>query len=178
MPGVEVKIADNKEILIKTPGIFKEYYKLPGEYSDAFDKNNFFKTGDAGFLDDTGNLKIIDRAKDVGTLLDNTLFAPQFLENKLKFFPYIKEAVCFGDQKDFVSCFINIDIDAVGNWAEKKGVGYSGYVDLSSKSEVAELVKDCISEVNKDLLKEKDLLAQLLKSFWCYPKNLTLMMMN
>ena len=83
-----------------------------------------------------GNLKIIDRAKDVGTLLDNTLFAPQFLENKLKFFPYIKEAVCFGHKKDFVSCFINIDIDAVGNWAEK-GVGYSGYVDLSSKPEVA-----------------------------------------
>ena len=80
-----------------------------------------------------GNLKIIDRAKDVGTLLDNTLFAPQFLENKLKFFPYIKEAVCFGDQKDFVSCFINIDIDAVGNWAEKKALAISGYVDLSSK---------------------------------------------
>ena len=82
----------------------------------------------------------------------------------MKFFPYIKEAVCFGDQKDFVSCFINIDIDAVGNWAEK-GVGYSGYVDLSSKPEVAELVKDCISEVNEDLLKEKDLKGSLLKSF-------------
>lgn len=172
LPGVEVKIADNKEILIKTPGIFKEYYKLPDEYSEAFDNNNFFKTGDAGFLDDMGNLKIIDRAKDVGTLLDNTLFAPQFLENKLKFFPYIKEAVCFGHKKDFVSCFINIDIDAVGNWAEKKGVGYSGYVDLSSKPEVAELVKDCISEVNEDLLKEKDLKGSVIKKFLVLPKEL------
>ncbi len=172
MPGVEIKIADKGEILVKSPGLLKEYYKNAEATQEALTSDGYFRTGDAGFFDDDGHLKIIDRAKDVGALNDNTMFAPQFLENKLKFFPFIKEAVCFGDGKDAVCTFINIEMDAVGNWAERKGIGYSGYVDLAGKSEVYDLIAECVAKVNADLAKEESLAGSVIKRFLILHKEL------
>ncbi|HVQ62533.1 MAG TPA: AMP-binding protein, partial [Burkholderiales bacterium] len=118
MPGVEVRIADSGEVLVRSPGVMREYHKRPDATREAIDAEGFFHTGDAGYFDAHGHLKIIDRAKDVGRLANGALFAPKYLENKLKFFSYIKEAVCFGHEREMVCAIINIDMEAVGNWAE------------------------------------------------------------
>jgi long-chain acyl-CoA synthetase len=129
-------------------------------------------TGDAGFLDADGHLKIIDRARDVGKLNDGSLFAPQFLENKLKFFPYIKEAVCFGDRRDRVCAFLNIDLPAVGNWAERHGLAYAGYVDLAGRPEVYALLRECVEKVNADLAAEASLAGSQIRRFLVLHKEL------
>ncbi|MGB7542954.1 MAG: AMP-binding protein [Burkholderiales bacterium] len=157
MPGVEVRIAASGEVLVRSPGIMKEYYKRPDATREAIDTEGFFHTGDAGYFDADGHLKIIDRAKDVGRLADGTLFAPKYLENKLKFFPYIKEAVCFGHQRDMVCAFVNIDMDAIGNWAEKRNLPYSGYAELASQPAVYDLVRECVEKVNRDLAADSTL---------------------
>ena len=172
MPGVEIKVGEKGEILVKSPGLLKEYYKNPQATEESITHDGFFRTGDAGFIDQDGHLKIIDRAKDVGTLNDGTMFAPQFLENKLKFFPFIKEVVCFGDKRDAVCAFINIEMDAVGNWAERQGIGYSGYVDLASKPEVYVLLQTCIEQVNQDLAKDDTLSGSQIKRFLILHKEL------
>jgi len=172
MPGVDIKVGDKGEILVKSPGLLKEYYKNPEATKESITPEGFFKTGDAGFIDQDGHLKIIDRAKDVGVLNNGAMFAPQFLENKLKFFPFIKEAVCFGDGRDAVCAFINIEMDAVGNWAERQGLGYSGYVDLAGKSEVYALLQDCIEQVNQDLANEDTLSGSQIKRFLILHKEL------
>ncbi|MDB5854628.1 MAG: long-chain fatty acid--CoA ligase [Herminiimonas sp.] len=151
MPGVEVVIAGNGEVLVRSPGVMTGYYKRPDATADAIDAQGFFHTGDAGFFDADGHLKIIDRAKDVGRMADGTLFAPKYIENKLKFFPFIKEAVAFGDQRDRCNAFINIDMDAVGNWAERRGIPYSGYTDLAAQDAVYDLIAECVEKVNADL---------------------------
>jgi long-chain acyl-CoA synthetase len=151
MQGVEVKLADSGEILIRSPGLFREYYKNPEATAETKDAQGWFHTGDAGYFDADGHLKIIDRAKDVGRLADGTLFAPKYLENKLKFFPYIKEAVALGDGRGMVSAFINIDMEAVGNWAERRNLAYSGYADLAGQTVVYDLVRECVEKVNLDL---------------------------
>ncbi|HVL56593.1 MAG TPA: AMP-binding protein [Burkholderiaceae bacterium] len=151
VPGVEVKIAPNGEILIRSPGLLREYYKNPQATAEVKDAEGFFHTGDAGYFDADGHLKIIDRAKDVGKLADGSLFAPKYIENKLKFFPYIKEAVAFGAGRDRVMAMVNIDFDACGNWAERRGIAFSGYNDLASRPEIYELVGQCIEQVNADL---------------------------
>jgi long-chain acyl-CoA synthetase len=115
------------------------------------DPEGWFHTGDAGFFDDDGHLKIIDRAKDVGKLANGAMFAPNYIENKLKFFQHIKEAVCFGHDRGMVTAFINIDIGAVGNWAERRGIAYAGYTDLAQKPEVYELILECVEQVNAEL---------------------------
>lgn len=172
MPGVEIKVGDKGEILVKSPGLLKGYYKNPQATEESITHDGFFRTGDAGFIDQDGHLKIIDRAKDVGTLNDGTMFAPQFLENKLKFFPFVKEVVCFGDKRDAVCAFINIEMDAVGNWAERQGIGYSGYVDLASKPEVYVLLQTCIEQVNQDLAKDDTLSGSQIKRFLILHKEL------
>ena len=172
MPGVDIKVADKGEILVKSPGLLKEYYKNPEATQESLTEDGYFRTGDAGFVDQDGHLKIIDRAKDVGALTDGTMFAPQFLENKLKFFPFIKEAVCFGDKRDNVTAFINIEMEAVGNWAERQGLGYSGYVDLAGKAEVYDLLADCIEQVNTDLAAEDSLSGSQIKRFLILHKEL------
>ncbi len=172
MPGVDIKVADKGEILVKSPGLLKEYYKNPEATQESLTDDGYFRTGDAGFVDQDGHLKIIDRAKDVGALTDGTMFAPQFLENKLKFFPFIKEAVCFGDKRDNVTAFINIEMEAVGNWAERQGLGYSGYVDLAGKTEVYDLLADCIEQVNADLAAEDSLSGSQIKRFLILHKEL------
>ena len=153
-PGVEVKIADNGEVLVKGVSVLKEYYKRPDATAEVIDENGYFHTGDAGVLDADGDLRIIDRAKDVGKTNSGAMFAPNYIENKLKFFPQIKEAVCFGNARDQVCAFINIDYEAVGNWAERQGMPYGGYVDLATKDKVITLIAECIGQVNKDLAGE------------------------
>jgi long-chain acyl-CoA synthetase len=150
-PGVEIKIADNGEVLVKGPMLLKGYYKRPDATAESINADGYFMTGDAGFLDEDGHLKIIDRAKDVGKLVNGAMYAPNYIENKLKFFQHIKEAVCFGADRDMVCAFINIDIGAVGNWAERRGIAYSGYTDLVAKPQVCELIQQCVEEVNAAL---------------------------
>jgi long-chain acyl-CoA synthetase len=150
-PGVEVRISDNGEVLVRGKLLLKEYYKRPDATAEVIDAEGWFHTGDAGFFDEDGHLKIIDRAKDVGKLSNAAIFAPNYIENKLKFFPHIKEAVCFGHDRDMVCAFINIDMGAVGNWAERRGLPYSGYTDLAGKKEVLDLVRECVEQVNAEL---------------------------
>ena len=133
-PGIELKIAENGEVLLKGVSVLKEYYKRPDATAEVLDENGYFKTGDAGVIGANGQLRIIDRAKDVGKMASGAMFAPNYIENKLKFFSHIKEAVCFGNGKDKVCAFVNIDYEAVGNWAERQGIPYGGYVDLASKN--------------------------------------------
>ncbi len=158
MNGVEVHIADSGEVLVRSPGLMVGYYKKPEDTAEAIDSNGYFHTGDAGFFDSDGHLKIIDRAKDVGKMADGTLFAPKYIENKLKFFPFIKEAVAFGDGRASCNAFINIDMEAVGNWAERRNLPYSGYTDLASQAAVYELIAECVEKVNADLAHD-DLLS-------------------
>jgi long-chain acyl-CoA synthetase len=172
VPGVELKFSAARELLIRSPGLFKEYYKNPEATREAMDAERWFHTGDAGYFDPDGHVKIIDRVKDVGKLADGTLFAPKYLENKLKFFPSIQEAVCFGDGRDKVCAIINIDPDAVGNWAEKRNMPYSGYTDLASRDEVYDLVRECIEHVNADLAAEPELANSQIHRFLILHKQL------
>ncbi|WP_343723604.1 AMP-binding protein, partial [Herbaspirillum seropedicae] len=151
MKGVEVRIDDNGEVLVRSPGLMKEYFKRPDATAEAIDANGYFHTGDAGFFDSDGHLKIIDRAKDVGKMASGSMFAPKYIENKLKFFPFIKEAVTFGNGREQCMAFINIDMDAVGNWAERRNLAYSGYTDLAANPAVYALLRECVEKVNADL---------------------------
>lgn len=171
-PGIEVKIADSGEVLVKGVSVFKEYYNKPEDTAAVFDENGYFKTGDAGVLDRDDHLRIIDRAKDVGQLANGAMFAPNYIENKLKFFPQIKEAVCFGHEREQVCAFINIDFGAVGNWAERQGLPYAGYVDLASKPQVLEMMKDCIEKVNAGLAAEEGMEATQIARFLVLHKEL------
>jgi long-chain acyl-CoA synthetase len=172
VPGVELKFTPERELLIRSPGIFKEYYKNAEATLQAKDRDGWFRTGDAGYIDADGHLKIIDRAKDVGKLADGTLFAPKYLENKLKFFPYIKEAVCFGHRREKVCAFVNIEMQAVGNWAEKRNIPYSGYTDLAARDEVYELVRECVERVNADLAQEPEIANSQIHRFLILHKEL------
>ena len=153
--GVEIKVSESGEILVKSPGLLKEYYKNPQATAEVLTPDGWYHTSDAGFIDAHGHLKIIDRVKDVGRIqggrFDGALFAPKYVENKLKFFPYIKEAVAYGDGREKVCVMLNIDMDAVGNWAERRNLPYAGYTDLAQKPDVYQLIKDCVEKVNADL---------------------------
>ncbi len=151
MSGVEVRIADSGEVLVRSPGLMVGYYKRPDATAEVIDANGYFHTGDAGFFDHDGHLKIIDRAKDVGKMADGSMFAPKYVENKLKFFPFIKEAVAFGDGRQTCNAFVCIDMEAVGNWAERRNLAYSGYADLAGQPDVIDLIADCVEKVNADL---------------------------
>ena len=171
-PGVEIRIGDGGEVLVRGPMLLKEYYKRPDATAESIDAEGYFHTGDAGFLDDAGHLKIIDRAKDVGKLGSGAMFAPNYIENKLKFFPHVKEAVAFGHGRDMVCAFINIDAGSVGNWAERRGLAYSGYTDLAQKPEVYQLVRECVEKVNAELATEGDLAASQVHRFLILHKEL------
>ena len=150
-PGIEVRIADNGEVLVRGANVFSGYFKQEDATREAIDAEGWFHTGDAGFIDPQGHLAIIDRAKDVGKLADGTPFAPQFIENKLKFSPYIGEAISFGNDRDRVTAMIAIALAPVGNWAERQGLAYSGYQDLTQKSEVRGLIRAEIEKCNQGL---------------------------
>ncbi len=151
-PGVEIKISDTGEVFYRGPGTFEEYYKNPESTASTKDAEGWVATGDAGFFDaDNGHLRIIDRAKDVGKMSDGQMFAPKYVENKLKFYPKILEAVVFGNQRDACTAFINIDLHAVGNWAERNNIGYASYQELAGHPEVLETIKSHVEEVNRSL---------------------------
>jgi long-chain acyl-CoA synthetase len=145
--------------------VFKEYFKNPDATAATKTPDGWVRTGDAGVLEPSGHLRIIDRAKDVGKLRNGALFAPKYLENKLKFFPHIKEAVAFGADRDFVAALIAIDLPAVGNWAEKRGIAYSSYQELAAKPEVYGLIADQIAQVNRDLAQDRTLAGSQIRRF-------------
>ncbi len=171
-PDVEIKIADNGEVMYRGPGVFHSYYKNPEATAETKTEDGWVHTGDAGFVDDDGQLKIIDRAKDVGKLNDGSMFAPKYLENKLKFFPQIKEAVTFGSERDHATAFINIDLEAVGNWAERHNVPYASYQELAAHPQVYEMVQECVEKVNRDLAADSKLAASQIKRFLILHKEL------
>ena len=151
-PGVEIRIAESGEVFYRGPGTFEEYYKNPESTASTKDAEGWVATGDAGFFDEaTGHLKIIDRAKDVGKMAHGGLFAPKYVENKLKFYPNILEAVVFGNGREECTAFINIDLAAVGNWAERNNIGYASYQELAGHPQVLETIKAHVEEVNRSL---------------------------
>ena len=170
--GVELKVADSGEIMFRGPGVFHAYFKNDEATKETKTDDGWVYTGDAGFLDDGGDLHIIDRAKDVGKLTNEAMFAPNFIENKLKFFPHIREAVTFGDGRDYVAAFINIDLESVGNWAERQGLAYSGYTDLASQELISGLIQECVEKVNADLAEDENLKSSQIKRFLILHKEL------
>ena len=174
--GVEIKVAANGEIMVKSPGLLKEYYKNPTATAEVLTADGWYHTSDAGFLDAQGHLKIIDRVKDVGRLkggvFDGGMFAPKYVENKLKFFAHIKEVVAYGDGREKVCVMVNIDFDAVGNWAERRNLSYAGYTDLAQKPEVYQLIKECVEKVNVDLSADTLLAGSQISRFLILHKEL------
>jgi long-chain acyl-CoA synthetase len=174
--GVEIKLAANGEIMVKSPGLLKEYYKNPEATAEVKTADGWYHTSDAGFIDAQGHLKIIDRVKDVGRIAgganDGAMFAPKYVENKLKFFPHIKEAVAYGDGRDRVAVMLNIDFDAVGNWSERRNLPYAGYTDLAQKPEVYQLIKECVESVNADLSRDTMLAGSQISRFLVLHKEL------
>ena len=171
-PGVEIKLADSGEVMFRSPGVFKEYFKDPQATAETKTPDGWVHTGDAGLFDEDGHLRIIDRAKDVGRLSDGTLFAPKYLENKLKFFSHIKEVVAFGDQRNSCTVIVNVDLEAVGNWAERRGIAYSSYQELAALPQVYDLVQEEIEQMNGDLAQEPNLAGAQIHRFLILHKEL------
>jgi long-chain acyl-CoA synthetase len=160
-------------VLFKSPGVFQGYYKDPEKTAEVKTPDGWVRTGDAGFFDaKTGHLKIIDRSKDVGRLKDGTLFAPKYLENKLKFYPNIKEAVAYGDKRDYVTIMLNIDLVAVGSWAERNNVVYGSYQELAGHPRVYEMIEKHVDEVNRSLVEEGAMAGAQIRRFLILHKEL------
>jgi long-chain acyl-CoA synthetase len=171
-PEVEIKITEAGEVMFRSPGVFVEYYKNPEETANIKTEDGWVHTGDAGLFGENGHLKIIDRAKDVGKLTGGTLFAPKYIENKLKFFPEIKEAVAFGHDRDFCAAFLNIDLEAVGNWAERHNIAYASYQELAANPQVRQILKSHIEAVNRDLASDPNLAGSQIHRFLVLHKEL------
>jgi len=171
--GVELKFTPQREILVRSPGLFKEYYGDPEGTQQAKSAEGWFHTGDVGYLGDDGHLRIVDRMKNVGALNDGTLYAPRLIENKLKLFPYIKEVISFGDKRDNVCTLIDIDFAATGRWADKRAISYTGHADLASRDEVYELIADCIAKVNAELAQNPALAKSQIHRFAILQKELS-----
>src|SRR3990172_1531394 len=172
-PNVDIRIADNGEVLFKSPGMFAGYFKDAAKTAETMTSDGYVMTGDAGYFDEkTGHLKIIDRAKDVGKLNDGTLFPPKYIENKLKFFPNIREVVAYGDKRDFVCVMINIDLTAVGSWAERNNVVYGSYQELAGHPLVYDMIEKHVTEVNRSLAADKVMAGTQIKRFLILHKEL------
>jgi long-chain acyl-CoA synthetase len=172
-PNVDIRIADNGEVLFKSPGMFSGYFRDDAKTAEVMTPDGYVKTGDAGFFDETtGHLKIIDRANDVGKLNDGTLFPPKYIENKLKFFPNIREVVAYGDKRDFVAVMLNIDLTAVGSWAERNNVVYGSYQELAGHPLVYDMIEKHVAEVNRDLARDKVMAGAQIKRFLILHKEL------
>jgi long-chain acyl-CoA synthetase len=173
MTNVDLRIAENGEVLFKSPGMFVGYFKDEAKTAEAMTEDGYVKTGDAGFIDPrTGHLKIIDRAKDVGRLNDGSLFAPKYVENKLKFYPNIREAVVYGDKRDFVCAMLNIDLTAVGNWAERNNIVYGSYQELAGHPRVYELLAQHVEDVNRSLVADQAMAGAQIRRFLILHKEL------
>ncbi len=172
-PNVDIKIAENGEVLFKSPGMFTGYFKDDAKTAEALTPDGYVKTGDAGYFDEkTGHLKIIDRAKDVGRLNDGTLFPPKYIENRLKFYPNIREVVAYGDQRDFVCVMINIDLTAVGSWAERNNVVYGSYQELAGHPLVYDMIEQHVAEVNRSFAADKMMAGAQIRRFLILHKEL------
>ena len=172
-PNVDIRITENGEVLFKSPGMFAGYFKDDAKTAEAMTPDGYVKTGDAGYFDEkTGHLKIIDRAKDVGKLNDGTLFPPKYIENKLKFYPNIREVVAYGDRRDFVAVMINIDLAAVGSWAERNNVVYGSYQELAGHPLVYDMIEKHVAEVNRSLAQDKVMTGAQIKRFLILHKEL------
>ncbi|MXZ80998.1 MAG: long-chain fatty acid--CoA ligase [Gammaproteobacteria bacterium] len=171
-PDVEVKITDDGEVVYRSPGVFQCYYKNEKATHETKNEEGWVMTGDAGYFDDKGHLKIIDRAKDVGKLKSGALFAPKYIENKLKFFPQIKEVVALGRDMDHAAAIVNIDLDAVGNWAERNNIPYSSYQELAGHPRIYEMIKSNIEQVNRDLSEDSVLSGCQIRRFLILHKEL------
>jgi long-chain acyl-CoA synthetase len=171
-PQVDIRIDDNGEVLYRSPGVFVGYYKDPDKTAETKTADGFVRSGDAGFFDAEGHLRIIDRAKDVGRLSDGALFPPKYVENKLKFYPNIKEAVAFGDGREYVACFINIDLVAVGSWAERNGVTYASYQELAGHPQVYDMIAGHVDAVNRSLAAEPRMGGAQIRRFLILHKEL------
>ena len=172
MPGVDIRIADTGEVQFRSPGMFSGYFEQDEKTAETMSPDGWVKTGDAGFFERDGQLRIIDRAKDVGKLSTGALFAPKYIENALKFFPNIKEAVAFGDGRDFAAAFINIDLTAVGNWAERNGIAYASYQELAGHPEVYRLIAGNVDETNRRLAREPMMAGAQIRRFLVLHKEL------
>jgi long-chain acyl-CoA synthetase len=171
-PDVDIRIADNGEVLFKSPGVFLKYYKNDEATNATKTPDGWVHTGDAGFFDQRGHLKIIDRAKDVGRLNDGALFAPKYLENRIKFYPEVREAVAFGQGRDYVTMLINIDLTSVGNWAERNNVSYASYQELAANAQVYDMIAKRVDELNKALAEEPQMAASQIRRFLILHKEL------
>ena len=171
-PQVEIKIADNGEVLYRSPSIFRGYYKDEEKTAETMTEDGYVRSGDAGFFDESGHLKIIDRAKDVGKLNSGELFPPKYIENKLKFYPNIKEVVAFGQGRDYATVALNIDLTAVGNWAERNNVVYASYQELAGHPQVYEMMAKHVDEVNRSLAAEPMMGGAQIKRFLILHKEL------
>jgi long-chain acyl-CoA synthetase len=172
-PNVDIRIAENGEVLFKSPGMFAGYFKDEAKTAEVMTPDGYVKTGDAGYFDEkTGHLKIIDRAKDVGRLNDGTLFPPKYIENKLKFYPNIREVVAYGDKRDFVAVMLNIDLTAVSSWAERNNVVYGSYQELAGHPLVYDMLEKHVAEVNRSLAQDKMTAGAQIKRFLILHKEL------
>jgi long-chain acyl-CoA synthetase len=172
-PGVEIRIGPSGEVFYRSPGVFQEYYKNPQSTAETKDAEGWVATGDAGFIEPaTGHLRIIDRAKDVGKLADGSLFAPKYVENKLKFYPNVLEAVAFGNGRDYCAAFVNIDLNAVGNWAERNNIAYSSYQELAGHPKVLDTIQSHVEEVNASLARDEMLSGCQIRRFLVLHKQL------
>jgi long-chain acyl-CoA synthetase len=171
VPDVELRVSAEGEVMFRSPGIFQGYYKNPEATRQAL-ADGWLRTGDAGLIDQHGHLAIVDRAKDVGRLADGTMFAPKYLENKLKFSPYVKEAVCIGQDRPYVTALLNIDLGAVGNWVERRNISYTSYTDLSQKPEVYDLLAQEVARVNRSLREDRILKGAEIRRFLILHKEL------
>jgi long-chain acyl-CoA synthetase len=171
LTDVDIRISESGEVLFRSPGVFRGYAKNPEATSQTL-ADGWIRSGDAGFLDHDGHLKIIDRARDVSRLADGTMFAPKFLENKLKFSPYVREAVCIGQDRPCVTALVNIDLVAVGNWAERRNIAYTSYADLARKPEVYDLIRGEVARVNQSLAEDDVLRGAQIRRFLVLHKEL------
>ena len=171
LTDVEIRISETGEVLFRSPGVFLGYAKNPEATSQTL-ADGWIRSGDAGFLDHDGHLKIIDRARDVSRLADGTMFAPKFLENKLKFSPYVREAVCIGQDRPCVTALVNIDLVAVGNWAERRNIAYTSYADLARRPEVYDLIRGEVARVNRSLAEDDVLRGAQIRRFLVLHKEL------
>jgi long-chain acyl-CoA synthetase len=171
-PQVEIRIADNGEVLYRSPGVFQAYFKNEEATASTKTADGWVHTGDAGFFDPNGHLKIIDRAKDVGKLVDGSLFAPKYIENKLKFFPDIKEAVAFGDGREFCAVFLNIDLASVASWAERNNIAYGSYQELAAHPRIYQMMQAHVEQVNRDLAAEEMMKGSQIRRFIVLHKEL------
>lgn len=171
-PNVDIRISEAGEVQFRSPGMFAGYYRQEDKTAEVMTEDGYVKTGDAGFFEADGQLRIIDRAKDVGKLRSGALFAPKYIENALKFFPNIKEAVAFGDGREFAAAFINIDMQAVGNWAERNNIAYASYQELAGHPEVYRIVAGHVDETNRRLAREPMMAGGQIRRFLVLHKEL------